>query len=332
MRSGKNYLILLLAIATFTTSAIAWRQYRELIVLRAAALDQDERAALQKRVWDAEKRRSELEKELAARPTKTESADDADEPPTILPFPPPANGARPAGPRNFGRAMDRPEMQKLFALQRKSALDGRYATLFKSLNLSPDQLEKFKNLLVDKTTAVSDVAIAAREQGINPRTDRDAYRKLLADAQNGIESEIHDLLGDAGFSQYQHYEHTQPQRNVVTQLEQRLSYTSTPLTPAQSAQLVDILAATNTSTQSNPGFRGRAAVNNFYGVNTSQAAISETAINQALGLLAGPQVDALRQLQQEQQAQAELAAAMRREFQAARPNPPASNPAPKGSQ
>ncbi len=58
MRSGKNYLILVLALTTVTTAAIAWREYRELIVLRAAALNNDERADLQKRVWAAEKRRA----------------------------------------------------------------------------------------------------------------------------------------------------------------------------------------------------------------------------------------------------------------------------------
>ena len=43
----------------------------------------------------------------------------------------------------------------------------------------------------------------------------------------------------------------------------------------------------------------------------SETRITDTTINQALGVLAAPQVDALRQLQQEQEAQAALSAAMR---------------------
>lgn len=326
MRSGKNYLILFLALATLTTGTIAWQQYRELIVLRAAALNNDERAALQKRIWTTEQRRAELEKQVAARTDISGPADGAtaDSPTASFAEEPPARRAfrRP----NFNAVMERPEMQKLFALQRRAALDGHYSALFKSLNLTPDQLEKFKTLLVDKSTATADVAMAAREQGVNPRTDRDAYRKLLADAQANVDADIRAVLGDAGFAQYQHYEQTQPQRSVVGQLEQRLSYTPTPLSSEQSAQLVNILANASSATlPGGPGFANRTAAG-LLGVNTGQAAISEAAINQSLGLLAGPQIDALRQLQQEQQAQAELGAAMRREFQAARQTAPAPQP------
>ena len=44
------------------------------------------------------------------------------------------------------------------------------------------------------------------------------------------------VLGDAGFNQMQNYEQTMPQRNVVNQLQQRLSYTDTPLSQAQADQ------------------------------------------------------------------------------------------------
>ena len=39
--------------------------------------------------------------------------------------------------------MESPEIQQLMALQRKAGLDSRYAALFKALNLSPAQLERF---------------------------------------------------------------------------------------------------------------------------------------------------------------------------------------------
>src|ERR1700760_1944148 len=37
--------------------------------------------------------------------------------------------------------MNSPEAQKLMALQQKANLDSRYAALFKSLNLTPEQLD-----------------------------------------------------------------------------------------------------------------------------------------------------------------------------------------------
>jgi len=325
VHSAKNYLISFLVLTTVAGGVIAWRQYQELISLRAAALSPNERADWQKRLWDAEKKRSDLETRVAHE-EKEEPGDTPSEAP-------PENGP-PAGRQRIGRnelrnefaaMMDRPEVQRLMALQQRAALDARYADLFKSLNLSPEQLEKFKNLLVEKSTAVMDVMAAAREQGTNPRTDRDTFRKLVADAQADVDASIRATLGEAGFSQYKEYEQTQPQRSVVDQLAQRLSYSSTPLSSEQAAQMVKIL---ETTSQTQRGGNNRVFIGGGGpmqlavggGGGSARVPVTDATINQALGVLAAPQVDALRQLQQEQQAQAQLSAAMRKQFQESRAN------------
>jgi len=327
VHSPKNYLILVLSLTTLAGAVIAWRQYQELITLRAAAMGADERSSLQKRLWAAEKRRGELETEVTAFKHKTESQDDLAAGETPLP-----NRGRFNGRNNFMAMMEQPEMQRLIALQQKAGLDARYSALFKALALSPEQLDKFKNLLVEKRTSMMDVMTAAREQGINPRSNPEEFQKLVADAQAEIDGNIRSTLGDAAFAQYQDYEKTLPQRNVVNQLEQRLSYSSTPLTSAQSEQLVGILAATSPMRSSGAPMpltalgSGMAATFGMGG----NAKVTDAAINQALGVLAGPQLDALRQIQQEQQAQAEINAAMRARFQKGAPNSsgPVVNPTP----
>src|SRR5207245_2704367 len=89
------------------------------------------------------------------------------------------------------------------------------------------------------------VMAAARSEGLTGRENRDQIRELVQNAQNEVDSTIRSTLGDAAFAQYQSYEATQPQRAVVSQLEQRLSYSSTPLSDTQSQQLVQILAETS---------------------------------------------------------------------------------------
>lgn len=317
MRSRKNYAILLLSLTTLTGAAIAWQQYQELTRLRAAAMNGDERADWQKRLWATEKRRTELESQVTSLQKK-------DEPPPGEPgpdqIPPPdqPRGNRRNGPGNFMAMMDRPEVQRMVALQQKAALDSRYSSLFKELALTPDQLDKFKDLLVEKRTAMMDVMAAAREQGINPRSNPEAFAKLTKDAQAEIDANIRSTLGETGFSEYQNYEKTIPQRNVVNQLEQRLSYSPTPLTSQQSDQMIAILAATTKSSSNANGVpapltqigNGLAATFGSGGTRITDATIS-----QAVGVLAAPQVDALRQLQQEQQAQAALSSQMRNRFQ-----------------
>lgn len=313
MRSRKNYAILLLSLTTLTGAAIAWQQYQEVIKLRASAMNGDERADWQKRLWATEKRRTELESQVASLEKKDEPPG---EPGPEQSPPDQPRGNRRNGPGNFMAMMDRPEVQRMVAMQQKAALDARYSSLFKDLALTPDQLDKFKDLLVEKRTAMMDVMAAARGQGINPRSNPEAFAKLTADAQAEIDANIRSTLGETGFAEYQNYEQTIPQRNVVNQLEQRLSYSSTPLTAQQSDQMISILAATTKSSSKPnavPAPLTAVGTATFGGGGGSR--ITDATINQALGVLAAPQVDALRQLQQEQQAQAALNAQMRNRFQ-----------------
>lgn len=317
MKAPKNYLLLFLALTTIGGGALAWRQYQELIQLRASTLDNNERADWQKRLWAAEKRRHELEATLAER-----SAGPAGDGAEISDSEGPATARRREADRgnlgaNFMAMMDKPEIQMLMAIQQRAGLDARYASLFKSLNLSPAQLDQFKNLLVEKQAAITDALAAARAQGINPRTDPEDFQKLVTDAQSEADNNIKATLGEAGYAQYQQYQQTLPQRNVVNQLAQSLSYTSTPLTSAQNEQMVQILAANTPASANSASNNVRSTVTSAFGVGFGgqlNSPITSSAITQAQTVLAPAQVGALQQLQAAQQAQAQLTQAMRTQF------------------
>ena len=145
---------------------------------------------------------------------------------------------RPAAGRAAGSARSRqlagnPEFQRLLAIQMKGRISQTYGPLFKALNLSPDQLAQFQSLLADKQQALMDVMQAARDQGINPRADPDGFKTLVNQAVSQVDQTIQQTLGDAAFQQYQQYQQTLPERNVVNSLQQQLSYTQTPLTDDQ---------------------------------------------------------------------------------------------------
>jgi len=233
--------------------------------------------------------------------------------------PPPWAGRGGDGRGRFMAMMDNPDFQKLMTLQQKAALDTRFAGLFKSLNLSPADLEKFKSLLVEKQTAVMDARAAARAQGLTGPENRDALRQVIANAQAEVDNSIRSTLGDAGFAQYQNYEQTLPERNLASQLQQRLSYSSAPLTDTQTNQMVALLAAANpkagsTAITSSTGLpNGMGQFRNGGG----SVSITDAVVAGSQNILTGPQLAALTQLQQEQQAQAELAAQLRAARQAA---------------
>jgi hypothetical protein len=318
MKSARNYLIVLFALTTLAGTGLAWMQYQELVKLRAELLDPDERTDLQKRLADAQKRVRDLEDQLVAlrgrgAPDRGEEADNR------------AGNQNPwAGRRNnFMALMNDPRIQKLMAIQQKGQLDAHYAALFKSLNLTPQQLDQFKNLLVQKQQALMDAVAAAREQGISPRTDPEAFGQAVADAQAAVDAQIQSALGDAGYAQYQQYTQTLPDRNTVTQLQQALSYTATPLSDDQANQMIQLLANTaaqrsGNGTAGTPG-GGMGAI---FGGGNQSAQISDDTITQSSGVLSGPQQQALQQLQVQQQTQRQIQQAMR---QAAPPPPPPGN-------
>ena len=297
----KNSLIVLLALVAVGMAIFAWKQQGELVELRAAAMSSTERAELQKRVWDSEKHARQLETQLAAiRSSAADggglvaSADAA-----------PAGGAqnRVLGDvvNSWLSVMNDPEAQRLMAQQQRGQISSRYAGLFRSLGLPPDKLAQFKDLLLEKQSVRNDVLLAATQQGINPMTNPAEFRQLETNAQAEIDAKIKTTLGPDGFSQFETYQATQGQRGVVNQLQDSLSYTATPLSGAQSQQLVDILGRTGPLRTSDVG--GGNAANN--------STVTDATIAAAQGVLAPPQVQALQEIQQQQQAGRELQRLMR---------------------
>lgn len=322
----------LLVLAGVMTALYVAKQ-RELTA--ATARFDAERKDLRANIWDLNKRIKQLEGELAL----------ASSAPGARTAAAPRGGAANA---NAGRgglnlnnltqlasqflgsmtaSFDSPETKRLMAIQQRAQLDGRYADLFKSLNLPPDQLEQLKTLLVDRQSAPLDVLSVANAQGINALSSPEEIRNLARDTQAKVDGDIKGLLGEQGFTQYQGYEQTLPQRAVADQLAQRLSYTSTPLTPDQREQMVQVLAATSPTTSvaenadfsvmtSAIGFIGAGGGNTLSLGGAGAPGISSTINNDAIArsgsVLSAPQVTALQQLQQEQQAQQQMGGAMQR--------------------
>lgn len=325
MKAFKPVLVGTLGLVAVASSILAWRQYQELVLLRIAARDQSS-AGDAARIKDLERLIRDLRAQLTARgqtPADEGTPAEAQEPVQRGRGPEGgfARGGRGGrGPDGMREMMNNPQVQALRAVQQKGMLDQRYAGLFRQLNLPADKLEQFKTLLADRQATMADVMSIAREQGIDPRSSPEEFRKLMAATEADLNSSIKSLIGTEAFNQYQTYEQTGAQRNVVSQLERRLSYSTDPLTAAQSDQLVQILAATSPTTTASEGFEGMPPFGGPGGGRGGPggpggggpggegptATITTAAVAQAQSVLNTAQVDALKQLQQQQQAQQQL--------------------------
>lgn len=317
MSSFKNSLLIFLAGTTLTFGGLAWWQARELATREIPAGDALPMTAVEQRAIHAEQRVQALEAELA-------SAQITGAAPAAATSDPAPKASRNRTTSEFRQLRDDPEVRRLTAVRQKGALDSRYARLFKSLNLSPQQLENFKRLLLEKQASAADVFAVARTEGLNARTNPDALRALVTQAQAEVDDSIQATIGSAAFAEYKQYEATLPYRGIVGQLEQRTSYGNSPLTEAQSQQMMQIFAAAGAAAaEANPNQRRFSLGGAAYGSN----AITNDTLTQAQAVLNSTQLAALQQLQQEQQAQAELNRLMRSQRRAT----PGSAPQASGS-
>jgi len=240
--SNKNYLIAFLSLVVVGLAFVTWSEYNQMIKLRAQLADVDS-AALKRELAADKKTIKSLEDRLAAMRGRRNGGDGPQE-----------AGDGPGGDGGpdrrggrfgaFAALSGNPEFQKLLAIQMKGRISATYGALFKSLNLSPEQLTQFQSLLADRQQAMMDTMQAAREQGINPREDPDGFKTLMSQTLAQSDQSIQQALGDAGFQQYQQYQQTLPERNTVNTLQQSLSYTQTPLTDDETNAMINLLAQT----------------------------------------------------------------------------------------
>jgi hypothetical protein len=208
----------------------------------------------------------------------------------------PANFAGRGGRGGFGQQMaelmNDPEFASAMKIEQEARIEQRYGALFKQLNLSPDQIATLKALLVDRENANREVMAISREQGLNPRANRDELRQLTAEFQAEVDANIKATLGEKVLNELVAYNSSGPQRSTVDDLNRKLAYSSQPLTDAQSRMLTSILAETGRTS-------GRSAI------------ITDATIARAQGVLAPAQIAELKKLQAEQQARQLMQAKMR---------------------
>jgi len=281
---AKNYAIAFLACTTLGAAALLVQTRQQLTEARNAP--------------SLEVKRSEFTTSSAPTPINQSTAaalPALDAFPASAPDQPPERSeSEGGGPGNRGQRgaqfaaqmaelMKDPEFAAAMSLEQEARLDSRYGALFKKLNLPLAQLAEFKALLAEREAAGRDVWLTAREQGLDPRANRDQLRELSDSLRAEVDSKIKVTLGDSVYAALNTYNSTSQQRNTVNDFSRRLDYSGQPLNEAQSAQLTAILANTGT-------------------VSGRTALITDATIAQSAGVLSSMQLENLKIQQAEQQA------------------------------
>jgi RNA polymerase sigma factor (sigma-70 family) len=141
----------------------------------------------------------------------------------------PANGA--------SKWMSDPHMAEYMHRAAADKIKSLYAPLFQELKLTPEQKEKFGQLYGDQATNFFG-KLSALPQGAPDQADPAA---TTAPAASDLASQVHSLLGDAGFARYKEFSEELPARATLTLLNSQLE--SNPLNDEQSARLIQIVTA-----------------------------------------------------------------------------------------
>lgn len=277
-----SYVTVLLGVVAVAAAALAYSEYRQLAQMRSEGLTVQERGRLQKVAWDAEKQVHHLQTQLSAARVLHSDEEDAK---------PGADNKAALGQAaaDYLARMDDPEVRRLTDLQRLANLNRAYGQFFRDAHLSPEQVQKFQQLMLERQRAETDVLAAAADQGINPMSNPTEFRQMVRAAQADVDKQIQQSLGSDGYQQFQQFQQGQNQRGVVNQLQADLSYTDAPLSDQQKAAVLQIVQSTN-----RPGGN----------------AISAKTLNQAQGVLSAQQFQALQNIQKLQVVNSQLSRLM----------------------
>jgi|GEM_PF-2260962 len=213
---------------------IAWNAARQTRLMESErAVLAEQHRQLEDRLRSAEKRKARAEK---SRADLQESAD-------RLHNGKPAAASKTAAPSppNIQQILrDNPTLQNLQFAARRAQLSITYGPLYRSLHLSPTQIEKFEQNLLHREEQQSDIFAAAQAQGIS--TGDPAYQQLAKQIENEYQSAQRELLGDAGARELRDYDRFSVLREIVSGLAGADAMAGTPLDAAQAEQLVGTLA------------------------------------------------------------------------------------------
>jgi RNA polymerase sigma factor (sigma-70 family) len=202
----------------------------------------------------------------------------------------PAAAVAAAGIRGYTLAEQFKDPNKLAVMRdlQTSMIRMEYAPLVKQLNLSPEQADKFYQILIDQASNF----LEAMQSG-----------KLNADDGKSTEADLQSLLGDAGMAQYKDFNKNLNDQSMVTQIKN--TFGDNPLSDTQQQQLLQAMTSARQSVAANSAVSSsQANPSDMAGLMALQAQqqeqINQNVLQQAAAFLSPDQLQTLATSQSNQ--------------------------------
>jgi len=151
-----------------------------------------------------------------------------------------ASGKDAAG---FGKVLSKmmqdPEMKKFVRTQQRLMVDQLYGPLAKKLALSPEETDKFKELVADNIMNGAEKATSLF--GDSASTNRAQAIETMAAGQKDFDEQMKSFLGEARYADYKDYQQTVGERAQLNQFRQQNGGGENALTDQQTDQLLALM-------------------------------------------------------------------------------------------
>jgi len=184
-----------------------------------------EDSALQKERIQAQARIRQLESELASvRAAQQAVPDKLSESPQKTPM------------AAIAEMFKNPEMKDMMRAQQKLLMETTHGSLFRYLQMPPERVDAFKELLIEKQMALMDSGLSMTGDSLSAEQRKDAAdraKKLTKE----YEDKMRSFLTEKDYAVYEQFEETQPERMQVHLFKQTLA-PNEQLTDQQEHELI----------------------------------------------------------------------------------------------
>ena len=222
--------------------ALQWSEIRTQKAESASLQQQLQQASLQSEKQLAAIKELETRDETMARSLRSVVRESTQSVARRAAAPAPVAAANPsaASPQGKGlgsimeNMMKDPDLLKAMGEQQAQLMKTQYAPLVKQLNLTPDQRDTFYKLITDNLTNAMVQGMAMMSG-----TNKAEATSAIADAQKNLQEQMRLLLGDNGSAQFQEFQTTLPDRQMLEQI--KASFNDNPLTDDQQQRLLQLM-------------------------------------------------------------------------------------------
>lgn len=247
----KNAALVLLGLTSAgSLLALAW-------VLGRSPAPDPRLAALETELTEAKRTITSLKRELERRAEPPPPVVAAPVPAAPVPAAPAAAVTAPAtGKGGLREMLAAPGMREAMERQQALQIDIAYAKLFDQLQLSPQEREHFKKLLVERQKTQTELSLKLMDDKLTS-AQRQEIGQQIDRQRTAFDDTIRQFLNhDDDWQSFQHWEKTLPERTQYEMLGKGLFASSAePLSAQQEQQLIDLMA----EVRARPGSGGNLA-------------------------------------------------------------------------